>query len=186
MNTKMNQSLSSALMAGLLLFGVASECSIGYETEKANKLVAEGNAAIDEGKKYFRDAEETKNRGLHMDVSHLADARALASEAIKAYDQAEEKTKEAAGKYEEASKLKLSDVYKQYLTLKVKEYNKRSELIEAAKGIPQALIDSQSRSSFESSANAASAKAERLNKEANDLSDQADKLEKANPDIFKK
>jgi hypothetical protein len=53
-------------------------------------------------------------------------------------------------------------------------------------GIPQALIDSQSRSSFESSANAATAKADRLNKEANDLSDQADKLQKDHPDIFKK
>ncbi len=186
MNTETNRSISKALLAGLLLLGVVLACSSGLETDKANKLVADGNAAIDEGKKFFAGAEEKKNRMLHTDVSHLADARTLANEAIKAYDQAEEKAKAAARKFEEASKLKLSDKYKEYLVLKVKEFNKRAELIEAARGVPQALIDSQSRSSFISSANAATEKGDRLNKEANDFSDQADKLEKDNPDIFKK
>lgn len=186
MDMKINQSISNTLMAGLMLFGVVMSCSVGYETDKANKLVAEGNAAIDEGKKFFADAEEKKSRMLRMDVSHLADARTIANEAIKEYDQAEEKAKAAAGKFEEAGKLKISDTFKEYLTLKVKEYNKRAELIEAAKGIPQALVDSQSRSVFVSTANAATEKGNRLNKEAGDLSDQADKLEKDNPDIFKK
>src|SRR5258708_2801310 len=186
MNTKTNRSISSALLAGLLLVGAVLACSGGFETDKANKLVAEGDAAIDEGKKFFADAEEKKNRMLRMDVSHLAEARVIANEAIKAYDQAEEKAKTAAGKFEEASKLKISDKFKDYLALKVKEFNKRTELIEAAKGIPQALIDSQSRSSFVSGANAATDKGNRLNKEAEDLSGQADKLQKDNPDIFKK
>ena len=186
MNTDKNRSISNTLLAGLLLLGVVLACSSGFETEKANKLVAEGNAAIDEGKKFFADAEEKKNQMLRMDVAHLADARAIANEAIKTYDQAEEKAKAAAGKFEEASKLKISDKFKDYLALKVKEFNKRAELIEAAKGIPQALIDSQNRASFVSSANAATEKGNRLNKEASDFSDQADKLEKDNPDIFKK
>jgi len=186
MDMKMNQQISNMLIAGLLLLGVVLACSSGFETEKANQLVAQGNSAIDEGKKFFADAEEKKNRMLRMDISHLADARTIANEAIKAYDQAGEKAKAAAGKFEEASNLKISDKFKEYLTLKVKEFNKRSELIEAAKGIPQALIDSQSRSAFVSSANAATEKGNRLNKEASDLSDQADKLQKDNPDIFKK
>jgi len=126
MNTKTNQNVCSALMAGLFLLGIVLACSVGYETEKANKLVAEGNAAIDEGKKYFADAEEKKTRMLQTDVSHLADARAIAREAIREYEEAEQKAKEAAGKFEEASKLKLSDNFKQYLALKVKEYNKRA------------------------------------------------------------
>jgi len=185
MNMKTNQSVCSALIAGLFLLGIVLACSVGYETEKANKLVAEGNAAIDEGKKYFADAEEKKTRMLQTDVSHLADARAIAREAIREYEEAEQKAKEAAGKFEEASKLKLSDNFKQYLALKVKEYNKRAESIEAVKGTPQALIDSQSRSAFMSSASAANEKAERLHKEAEDLAAQADKLQKDNPDAFK-
>jgi len=186
MNMKIDRSVSSALIAGLMLLGVVLACSGGLETDKANQLVAQGNSAIDEGKKYFKDAQEKKDKMLHTDVSQLAEARTSANEAIRAYDQAQQKAKEAAGKFEEASKLNLSDKYKEYLTLKEKEFNKRAELIEAARDIPQALIDSQSRSSFISRANAATEKADRLSKEANELSDQADKVQKDNPDIFKK
>ena len=84
------------------------------------------------------------------------------------------------------SKLKIKDKFKEYLALKVKEYNKRAELVETLKSTPQALIDSQSRSSFISRANAATEKAERLGKEADDLSAQAEKIQKDNPDSFKK
>jgi hypothetical protein len=73
---------------------------------------------------------------------------------------------EASGKSEEAIKLKLSHPHKKYLALKVKEFNKRVELVEALKDTPQALIDSQSRSSFIRRDNAATEKADRLGKEA--------------------
>ncbi len=165
----MERSVANMLIAGLMLLAVVLACSTGFETDKANQLVARGNSAIEEGKKHFKDAEEKKDKMLHTDVSHLAEARTIASEAMRDYDQAQ-----------------LSDVYKQYLDLKVKEFNKRAELIEAARSIPQALIDSQSRPSFVTRANAATDKANKLNQEASDLSDQADKLEKDNPDIFKK
>jgi len=163
-------------------------CSGGSadETDKANKLVDEGNAAINEGKKFVADAEQKKDKMLHTNVSQLGEARTIANEAIRAYDQAEDKAKEAAAKFEEASKLKINDKFKEYLALKVKEFNKRAELVEALKSTPQALIDSQSRSSFISRANAATQKAERLNKDANDLEAQADKVQKDNPDSFKK
>ena len=184
---KMTRSTSSALIAGLLLLFLVLACgSAEDETEKANKLVDEVNAAMQDGKKYVADAEDKKNKMLHTNISQLGEARTIASESIRAYDQAEEKVKEAVGKCEEASKLKINDKFKEYLALKVKEFNKRVELVEALKATPQALIDSQNRSSFISSANAATQKAERLSKEANDLEAQADKVQKDNPDSFKK
>jgi hypothetical protein len=94
---------------------------------------------------------------------------------------------EAAGKSEEAIKLKLSHLYKKYLALKVKEFNKRAELIEAANGIPQAviaLIDSQSRSSFIRRANAATEKADRLGKEAGSSERSGRKVQKDSPNSF--
>ena len=114
MNTKANRSVSSALMAGLLPPGIVLACGRADETNKANKLVNEGNAAINEGKKFVVDAEEKKNRMLNTDVSRLAEARTIANEAIRAYDQAEDKAKEATRKFEEASKLKISDKFKKY------------------------------------------------------------------------
>jgi hypothetical protein len=186
MNMKINRSVTSSLLAGIMLLGVVLACGTTDETDQANKLVAEGNSAIDEGKKFFKDAEDKKNQMLRTNVSQLAEARTLANEAIRDYDRAQEKAKQAAGKFDEASKLKISDKFKEYLTLKVKEFNKRAELIEAARGIPQALIDSQSRSAFISRANEATQKGDRLNQEASDLSDQADKIQKDNPEAFKK
>lgn len=181
----MNRAYSNTIISGLLLLGFVLACSSGYETEKANLLVAQGNSAIEEGKKYFKEAEEQKEKMLHTDVSQLAQARTIAGEAVHLYDQAEAKAKESAAKFEEASKLKLADVFKQYLELKVKEYNKRGELIATARDIPQALLESQDRASFLSRANAATEKGNKLNQEANDLSEQADKLQKDNPATFK-
>ena len=187
MNMKLNKNISSALFTVLLLVAVVLACNkTANETDKANKLVDEGNAVVQDGKKFLTDAEEKKATMLRTNVSQLAEARTLANESIRAYDQAEEKCKDAAAKYGEASKLKINDKFKEYLALKVKEYNKRAELVETLKSTPQALIDSQSRSSFISRANAATEKAERLGKEADDLSAQAEKIQKDNPDSFKK
>lgn len=180
-----NQRYSTAVMALLLLVAAVLACSTGDETEKANKLVDEGNAAVGEAKKYVTEAEEKKQKMLQTPVAELEDARATAKEAIAAYDKARDKCKEASRKYEEASKLKVKDKFKEYLLLKVKEYDKRAELVETAKGTPQALIDSESRSSFISMANANNERVDRLSKEADDLSAQADKLQKDNPDMFK-
>jgi hypothetical protein len=176
---------SGAIMALLLLVVAVLACSSGNETEKANKLVDEGNTAVNDGKKSVTEAEEKKSKMLQTPVSELAEARTLAKEAVAAYDKAAEKCKEAAKKYEEASKLKISDKFKEYLGIKVKEYNKRAELVETAKGTPQALIDSESRTSFISRANENNAKVDLLSKEADDLAAQATKLEKDNPDMFK-
>ena len=176
---------AGTFMAWLLLVGAVLACSTGNETEKANKLVDEGNAAVKDGKTFITDAEAKKQKMLETNVSELAEARTLAKEVIALYDKAENKCKEASKKYEEASKLKLSDKFKEYLGIKVKEYNKRAELIETAKGTPQALIDSESRDSFTTRANENNAKVDKLSKEADDLAAEATKMEKDNPDMFK-
>jgi hypothetical protein len=186
MNTRMNTpNHLSAVMALLLLVAAVLACSsMGNETTQANKLVEEGNAAVLEGQKYVAEAEQKKQQMFGPKMS-LADARSLAKEAIGAYDLAKEKCKLASKKYEEASKLKINDKFKEYLTLKVREYDKRAELVETAKGTPQALIDARNRSSFIGMANANNERVDRLTREANDLGTQADKLQKDNPNIFK-
>ena len=175
------------LALGLLLVAVlaCSSAGVGDDTDKANKLVNDGNAAFDEAKKSFSEAEQLKDKMMHTNVSQLADARATAKDAIAAYNKAEDKLKEAADKCNQASRMKLNDKFKEYLSLKVKEWNKRVEQIEAAKGLPQALIDSESRQGWVKKANEINAQVEKLGKEADDLGAQADKLQKDNPDAIK-
>ncbi len=108
-----SQRHSSTVMALLMLVAAVLACSSGMETEKANKIGDEGNAAVAEGKKFYTEAEEKKQAMLQTNVRQLAEARTLAKEAIASYDKAEEKCKEAAKKYDEASKLKISDKFKE-------------------------------------------------------------------------
>ena len=176
----------TAWAAFVLLIVVALACSSsGNETEKANKLVDDGNAAVQDAKKDITEAESLKQKMLSTDVSQLAEARSTAKDAITAYDKAEAKCKEAAAKYDEASRLKLNDKFKEYLALKVKEYNKRAEMVTTAKGVPQALIESESREGWVNKANDVNAKVDKLRGEADDIGAQADKIQKDNPDIFK-
>ncbi len=181
-----NPRLSSSLLALFFLVVAALACGgSSNETEQANKLVDQGNAAVQDAKKFVADAEAKKDEMLKTDVSRLAQARVTAGEAIAAYDKAKEKCKEAAQKYDEASRMQISDKFKEYLVLKSKEWNKRAEMIETAKDTPQALIDSTNRSSFINRANANNEKVTKLNKEADDFAGQADKLQKDNPTMFK-
>jgi hypothetical protein len=89
------------------------------EIDQANKLVDEGNSAVQDAKKFVSDAEGKKDQMMKTDVRRLADARVRAAEAIAAYDRAAEKCKEAAAKYDQASRLQISDKFQQYLILKV-------------------------------------------------------------------
>jgi malonyl CoA-acyl carrier protein transacylase len=177
-----------SLLAVFLLIAAVLACSTGTNTSevaKANQLVNEGNAAVEQGKKFVVEAEEKKNEMLQMNVRRIAEARVIAAGAIAAYDKAAEKCKEAAQKYDEASRLKISEKFKQYLMLKVKEYNKRAELVEVAKDTPQALIESTNRSSFVIRVNSNNEKVASLSKEADELASQADRLQKENPGDFK-
>jgi hypothetical protein len=183
----MRMNLAGTMIAVGILLAIGLACSgTSDETEKANGLVNDGNAAVTDGKKSLNDATEKVTTMMGTDVKHLAEARTLANEAIRLYDQAADKCKAAASKYDEASKLKIDDKFKDYLAAKVKEYNKRAELVETLKSVPQALIDAQSKDAFTSRANAANQKAEAISKEADDLAAQADKIQKDNPSSFKK
>jgi hypothetical protein len=183
-----NPRKTNSLIALFLLIAAVLACKssgAGKDTEKANKLVSEGNAAVQEAKKYLTDAEEKKDRMMKTPLSRLAEARVIAAGAIADYDRANEKAKAAAAKYDEASRLEINEKFKEYLVLKTKEYNKRAELVATAKDTPQALIESTNKSSFANRVASNNAKVDALAKEAQALADQADKLVKDNPNIFK-
>jgi len=184
---KLNNPRTNGVVALLLLVAAVLACNRGggKETEKANKLVNEGNTAVQDAKKYVTDAETKKDQMMKTPLSRLAEARVIAAGAIADYDRASEKAKAAAAKYDEASRLNINDKFREYLVLKAKEYNKRADLVNTAKDTPQALIESTNKSSFANRVASNNAKVDALAKEAQALADQADKLVKDNPNIFK-
>lgn len=191
MKTKMSyQRQLTTVMALLLVVAAVLACNFGDETDKANKLVDEGNTAIQDAKKYYADAEEKKEKMITaVDAikgdADLEAARAMAKDVITAYDKTKSKCEEVAKKFEEASKLKVNDKFKDYLTIKVSEFKKRAEIVDAAKGTPQALIDSKDKATFISAAKSTNEKVEKLSKEADDFAAQAEKVQKENKDVIK-
>jgi hypothetical protein len=174
----------------MLLVGFLLACSsTGNETEKANKLVGEANTAIEAGNKAATEAsrkndqifDELKGDTFAEDKERL---QARIKEAIDGFTQGADKFREAAKKFEEASKLKINDKFSEYLSLKSQEFNKNAEQMEAARAMPQAILDSADAQALSQKIKDNKERYTKLEKEAKDLSDRAEKVRAENKDKF--
>ncbi len=177
------------ICTAMALCGLASACTF-YETGKANKLVDEANVAITEANSSVKNGQtqlieiEQAIPKIESD-DDLATQRTKAKAVIALFEKARDKFKEAGGKFEDASKLKLQDKFKEYLDSKGKEMKKRSDLVAALMEEPQALINSNSLEVYQKSVETIVSKVTGLKKEADELAAKADKIHDENKAIFK-
>lgn len=179
---KRNLLLTAVMLAAVF----ALAC--GGELDKANKLVNEGNTAITDGNKLIQDALAKNTQvmdGLTNDFPANKDSvRAAAQDAIKGFEQAAAKFREAAQKFDDASKLKVDDKFKEYLQLKSKEFSKNAEQADASKDSLKAVLESEDKDALRTGFETASARIEQLDKEAKALNAQAEKIRQDNKDKF--
>lgn len=169
--------------------GLLTACNV-YETEKANKFVDEANKAILEANEKL---EKGNTKLVEMENAipkieseeELEKVRGVAKEVIPMLETARDRYKEAGGKFEDASKLKLQDKFKEYLDSKAKEMKKRSEVVDLMLGEPQAFIKSDSKEAYQKLVDELVAKIKTVRAEADDFASKADKIMEANKDIFK-
>ena len=181
----------NALLAFLALAAFVLACSaLGDETSKANKLVDEGNTLIEDGDNLGKKA-DSKSDELFEDIGNFPtnrdDLRKPAQELSDIIDQGAAKYRDAAKKFDEASKLKIDDKFKEYLSLKSQALNKHAEHIETLKGIPQAVMDTSVKDKTALSARFTGVKDkyDKLGKEMSDLEAKAEKIREENKDKFK-
>ena len=180
--TKLNLLLALAMMLAFVL-----ACNSGDETEKANKLVADGNAAITDGNKMATEFGPKLDK-LFDDMSPAsfeADKEKFAPQAKEIVDgltKAGDKYRDASKKFDEASKLKINDKFKEYLTLKSQEFSKRAEQMDVGKGNAQAVLDSNDVDSLKTKINANKTKYDKLDQESKDLESKASKIQAENKD----
>jgi hypothetical protein len=180
--TKRNSVFALAVVLAFVL-----ACSGGNETDQANKLVAEGNAAINEGNKLATEA-GAKNDSVFDQLSaddFEASKEKLsptAKEAVDGLTKSAAKYREAAKKFEEASKLKIDDKFKEYLSLKSQEFNKRAEQMDVGKGNAQALLDSSDMQGLTAEISKNRTRYQSLDKESKDLEAKAAKIREDNKD----
>lgn len=196
MNT---QTKRLTLCAVVLLAAFAAAC---METEKANKLIDVGNAAFTEGNKLLEEASAKNNKVVDLlsaaaSKSHdeeeepgpAANTQAIkttAQAAIDDFDKSAAKFREAAAKFDEASKLKVPDKMKEYWTLKSQAFTKLAERADVMKGNCKAVMVTDDNAALAKTFGENKERIDKLYKDATDLSEKANKIQQDNKDIFKK
>ena len=186
MNTGIKRVLSFALISFACL---ASACS-SDEIDKANRLINVGNAAVNEGNKLLGEATSKTDRIFDLVNGSQSSAdgdsvKGLAQEAADGFEKSAAKYREAAAKFDEASKLQIRDNLKEYLRLTSQEFNKRAELSDTAKGTPQAFMDSESVEALQKTVLEKKDRVDKLEREADELAEKSNKIKQENKDIFK-
>lgn len=174
------------LLAVLALLTFALACG---ETSQANKLIDEGNAMITEANKLSEEAGAKYSKLLDgLTDDNFADEQAKNKTDILAaaasFGKSAEKYRGASKKFDEASKMKVDDKFKEYLSLKSQEFAKNAESSEAAQTIVKSLAESADGAAFKAKMAEMKPRIEQLNKDATDFQQKAEKIRADNKDKF--
>lgn len=155
------------------------------QTKEANKLQEEADQLASK-------VDDAHNQAMQKEEAIKAEKKAktrqqLNDEEAAIYDQAISDAKAAAEKYEQASKLKVDDKYRQYLDLRAQLMRKVGAHFTALKELPNARKDTsrQGQRTLRDKQADIKIRADKLKKEVDDLKAQADKMQKENGDKFK-
>jgi hypothetical protein len=175
----------------LALFIATSFITSCGEMNRANRLVEDSNNAVRESERYAEEADEklkTLDRRREEFPGNREELAVIAQEAIKLLDRAAQKLREAAENYDAASRAKIDDKLREYLSLKAQEFSKHVEHLEAAREIPKSIMDSSITdfSLLNERRIEINAQIEKLKKEWEDLAARAKKIREENKDKFEK
>jgi outer membrane murein-binding lipoprotein Lpp len=185
------KSLRLFYLLALVLVLVAPGCKYFQRAEDpqlkdANKLASEADTL---NKKVDDTYKEAAGKGEEVVAAKKDKARArkLSEEEVALYDQAAKDAREAAEKYEQASKLKVDAKYQEYLNLMGQYMRKHGAHLAALKDLVAARLEATNKPGRASRDKQTEAKtrSERLKKEMDEIKAQADKIEKENGDKFK-
>lgn len=155
------------------------------ETTQANKLQEEADQLASK-------VDEAYNQATQKEDAIKAEKKAktrqqLNDEETSIFDQAIADAKSAADKYEQASKLKIDEKYKQYLDLRAQLMRKEGAHLAALKELPNARKDTsvEGQRTLRDKQADIKVRSDKLKKEVDDLKTQAEKMQKENGDKFK-
>ena len=177
------------LVVLLVAISLSTACD---QADEANKFVDEANAAIEKAK-----TNNTKISSLTSEVlgdklvkaedasAFVADNKAKFDELISLNDQNEKGLTEASAKFEQASKVKVDEKFKEYVGVKAQELKKRAEIYKSDATLCKAMLAEKDNEKINKLIEESNKKTEGLVKEADDLKAKAEKIIKDNPSVFK-
>lgn len=180
-------------LALLVMVVFALACKFGDETADANKLVDKASEEIKMAKA-LQDKNEQKTADYRdaLNNGKFDDARKILNDVNKDIDEGVKHGEAAANSLEEASKKKIDEKFKEYLTLRAQSVRKRIDSYKELKNMFSATQDMLANptaagvQSAQPKIKASQEKISQLDKEADELEEKSDKVRKENPDKFAK
>lgn len=176
-----------------LALGFAASCdALMDQTDEANKLVGEATALIDQSNKIVLKSNDLFTELFGANLSQADDAekykrdnKAKFDELIAASGEIEKSSNEIIGKLEQASKLKLNQIYKQYLELKLQEHQKRLEGEKLTVPFIKSFLEIKDVEKMNELIEEYDKQTAAVEKESADLKQKADQIVKDNPNLIK-
>ena len=186
------QNKLNAILIILVAVAISLACSGANQTEEANRVVDRANKKLDEAKDLYGKTEK-RNRELFsvnvQTVQQLQNYKSNKSGEAKLivadYEKVSGMLKDISKQYDDVSRMNLSEKYTDYAKLKSDEFAKRAEAVEIRKGNAQAFAEIDDPRTMTAKFDENNSKADRLFKDAEDISSKAKKIEEENKDIFK-
>lgn len=182
----------NALLTAVLLIGLSLACSIGEETDAANKLVDEANAVIKTYNEATVKSGKLFTELLGDNLTKVEDLEAYKTQNKARFDellslngQIEKSGAEAIEKFEAASKLKVDEKFKEYLTVKVQEFKKRAEADKLTAPFVKSFLEAKDVEKMDKLIGDYNKKSAETVKESEELMKKADQIVKDNPNSIK-
>ncbi len=167
-------------------------CSGGNQQAEANKIVDTANKKLDETKELYSKTEARNSTLFSANIqtvqqlfSYKAKMGGEAKSIVADYEKVAENLKDIAKQYDEISRLKVDDKYKEYAKLKSDEFAKRAEAVGVRKGNALAFAEIDNPKTMTEKFGENNTKSDKLFKDAEDIAGKAKKIEEDNKEIFK-
>ncbi len=180
------------VVAAVAVVVIVSGLIVSWGTGKANKLIEDGNTAVEAANKFTLEASpkydelfsETNLQGFPGNREQM---KASAQEVADLFGKSAEQFRVAATKFEEATKQAVDSKVAEYWTAKVQAFQKMAEAKDAVRKIALILTDDtvENIEQFTERATPLSKNAQQLNSEAEQFTATADKIQADNKDKFK-
>lgn len=188
----MNTNKLNAILAIIIAAFIALACSGGDQQAEANKVVAEANKKLEEARALIVKTEARNKTLFSANIQTTGQLQAYksrmsdeAKQIVADYEKVSEMLKDISKKYDDVSRMKVSDKYKEYTKIKSEEFAKRADAVGVQKGNAQAFAEIDDPKTMLSKFNENNEKSEKLFKEADELGTKAKKIEDENKDLFK-
>ncbi len=175
----------------VVLLAVISLSSACEQTTEANKLVDEAHAIKKKNSEIDSQAVNLINELMGSNMTKAEDVNAYKTankakfdELMGLHGQLEKNSNEAAAKYEEVSKLKLNEKFKEYCSLMVQEQKKSAEVYKMKAAFVKAFLAENDTKKADQLVADFNKKNPEMSKEADALVEKAEQIVKDNPNVF--